>query len=191
MGCDLSEGSSGSSSSPMPSWLSRAPCSCFRWSTSSPRVRESRSIGSSATIARLWTAHHRLFEPVGAYDSTIVQLTLIWLFTVAFLPLPTAILAVQSGHGAATLYVGTLLASTLASTAAWVRSHPALQRTAESGSALAEHQWTSALLLVVASTLTALVPRASVWPLLLLLLSSPIDAVRRRRSVRTSSRSAV
>jgi uncharacterized membrane protein len=145
---------------------------------------------SFAVIARLWVAHHRLFERVGTYDTMIIRLTLTWLFTVAFLPFPTAILADQSGHAASTLYIGTLLLSSLAlaSTATWVNAHPALQRTAEPGAAVEEPQWTTAALLMVAFALTALVPRASVWPLLLLLLSEPIDALRRRRSTRTRSR---
>ena len=145
---------------------------------------------SFAVIARLWVAHHRLFEGVGAYDTVLIWLTLIWLFTVAFLPFPTAILATQSGHAASTLYVGTLLLSSLAlaSTAAWVSRHPTLQRSAESGAAVAEPHWTTAAVLVVAFALTVLLLHASVWPLLLLLLSGPIDAVRRRRSARTRSR---
>jgi uncharacterized membrane protein len=145
---------------------------------------------SFAVIARLWVAHHRLFERVGAYDTMITQLTLIWLSTVAFLPFPTAILATQSGHGASMLYVGTLLLSSLAlaSTAAWLGAHPSLQRTTEAGARLDEPHWTTAVLFLVAFSLTALLPQASVWPLLLLLLSGPIDAVRRRRSARARSR---
>ncbi|WP_158220494.1 TMEM175 family protein [Kineosporia sp. A_224] len=144
---------------------------------------------SFAVIARLWVAHHRLFERVGAYDTTLVRLTLAWLFTVAFLPFPTAILATQSGHGPSTLYVGTLTLSSLAlaSTAAWVSAHPALRRDVTQATAADEPHWTTAVLFVTAFALTALVPRASVWPLLLLLLSGPIDALRRRRSGRTRS----
>ncbi len=145
-----------------------------------------------AVIARLWVAHHRLFEGVGAYDTMLIWLTLIWLFTVAFLPFPTAILATQSGHGASTLYVATLLLSSvaLASTAAWVSAHPALHQIAAPGGAVTEPHWTTAALLIVAFALTALLPHASVWPLLLLILSGPVDALRPRRSARTRSRVA-
>jgi uncharacterized membrane protein len=138
---------------------------------------------SFTVIARLWVAHHRLFERVGAYDSVVIWLTLIWLFTVAFLPFPTAILATQSGHGASMLYVGTLLVSSvaLASSDAWVSAHPALQRTDEPDTMADPPHWTTAALFVAAFTVTATLPRASVWPLLLLLLTGPIDAMRRRR----------
>jgi uncharacterized membrane protein len=143
---------------------------------------------SFAVIARLWVAHHRLFERVGAYDAVIIWLTLIWLFTVAFLPFPTAILATQSTRAASMLYIGTLLVGSLAlaSTAAWVSAHAALQRNAEPDDAVEEPHWTTAALLIVAFALAALVPHASVWPLLLLLLSGPIDVLR-RRSHRTPS----
>ena len=100
-------------------------------------------------------AHHRLFERVGTYDTMIIRLTLTWLFTVAFLPFPTAILADQSGHAASTLYIGTLLLSSLAlslalaSTATWVSAHPALQRTAEPDATVEEPHWTTAALFMV------------------------------------------
>ncbi len=147
---------------------------------------------SFVVIARLWVAHHQLFERVGAYDTVIIWLTLVWLFTVAFLPFPTAILATQSVRGAALLYIGTLLLSSvaLASTAAWVSVHPALQRTAEPEDAVDEPHWTTAVLFAVAFALAALAPHASVWPLLLLLLSGPIDVLRRRRSARKRSPAA-
>ncbi len=138
---------------------------------------------SFAVIARLWVAHHRLFERVAAYDRVILWLTLFWLFTVAFLPFPTAILAPQSGRGASLLYIGTLLLSSmaLAATSAWVSAHPALQTAQERDATIDDPQWTIAALFLVAFTVTVLVPGASVWTLLLLLLSGPIDRLRRRR----------
>jgi uncharacterized membrane protein len=45
---------------------------------------------SFAVIARLWVAHHRLFERINGYDTMLVRLTLAWLFPVAFLPFPPA-----------------------------------------------------------------------------------------------------
>jgi uncharacterized membrane protein len=145
---------------------------------------------SFAVIARLWVAHHRLFERVGAYDTMIIWLSLAWLCTVAFLPFPTAILANQSGHAASMLYIATLLVSSLAlaSMAAWVSAHPALQRTTGLGATIEEPHWTTAALFAVAFVLAAILPQASVWPLLLLLLSEPIDAWRRRRNTRARSR---
>jgi len=141
---------------------------------------------SFAVIARLWVAHHRLFERVETYDTVIIWLSLLWLCTVAFLPFPTAILATQSGHAASMLYVATLLVSSvaLAAMAAWVSAHPALQRATGQGAAAHDPHWTTAVLFLVAFAITALLPHASVWPLLLLLFSGPIDAWRRRHARR-------
>ena len=139
---------------------------------------------SFAVIARLWLAHHRIFERVGSYDTVIIWLTLGWLFTVAFLPFPTAIIATQSDTTASVLYIGTLLLSSLAlaATAVWVGRNPGLQQPSEQNSNVEEPHGTTAVLLLVALGLTAIVPGAGVLPLLLLLLSGPIDALRRRRS---------
>ena len=133
---------------------------------------------------RFWLAHHRIFEQVGGYDAMIMRLNLFWLFTIAFLPFPTALLATQSRTAASVLYVATLLASSaaLAATLAWVADHPALQRPGET---VDEEHWTMPALLLVALVLTATVSGASVWPLLLLLLTGPIEALRRRRARRT------
>jgi uncharacterized membrane protein len=138
---------------------------------------------SFVVIARLWTAHHRVFEGVGSYDAMIVRLTLLWLFTVVFLPFPTALLAIRADHAASVLYVGTLLASSvvLASTSAWVSAHPELVRADADSRRDGPPAWTTPGLLAVAFAVTVLVPAANVWPLLLLLATGPLDAVRRRR----------
>ena len=140
---------------------------------------------SFAVIARFWTAHHSTFEGVGAYDAMLVRLTLLWLATVAFLPFPTELLGTQSGDGANTLYIGTLLASSLAlgMSAAWVDRHPELQTVDVQGTGAGEPHWTMPALLAIALALAAFVPGVGMWPLLLLLLAAPIDAIRRRRAV--------
>jgi uncharacterized membrane protein len=50
-------------------------------------------------IARLWLAHHRLVERVGAYDSAFVRVKLGWLLTVVLLPFATQVLAVYGLTG--------------------------------------------------------------------------------------------
>jgi uncharacterized membrane protein len=118
---------------------------------------------SFVVIVRFWLAHHRIFEQVGGYDAMIMRLNLFWLFTIAFLPFPTALLATQSRTAASVLYVATLLASSaaLAATLAWVAAHPALQRPGET---VDEEHWTMPALLLVALVLTATVSGASVRP---------------------------
>jgi uncharacterized membrane protein len=69
---------------------------------------------SFVVIARFWAAHHRMFEHAAAYDVALVQLTLAWLFTIVFLPFPTELIGSDVARGAGPLYIGTLLASSLA-----------------------------------------------------------------------------
>jgi hypothetical protein len=44
---------------------------------------------SFAVIARLWLAHHRLVESVGAYDRAFVLVNLLWILTIVVLPFAT------------------------------------------------------------------------------------------------------
>lgn len=135
-------------------------------------------------IARLWRIHHRIFERVGGYDSTLVSLTMAWLATVVFLPFPTELLGTEYDDGVSALYIGTLFASSLALGAAdaWVRSHPGLELEEARGAIAEEPLWTSTILLAVALAVVVAVPSAGMWPLLLLVLSGPIDGLRRRRA---------
>jgi uncharacterized membrane protein len=81
---------------------------------------------SFVVIARLWIIHHKMFESVVGYDSVLVQLTMVWLFTVVFLPFPTELVADAHGRAVSGLYIGTLLASSLALalTDWWLTEHP-------------------------------------------------------------------
>lgn len=72
---------------------------------------------SFAVIARLWMSHHELFEHVAEWSPRLRWLSLAWAFTIAFLPLPTAMLPVWSPNTVtAGLYIGTMLASSLLTT---------------------------------------------------------------------------
>lgn len=137
---------------------------------------------SFAVIARLWRIHHRIFEGVGSYDSMLVSLTMLWLVTVVFLPFPTELLGARYGPGVSVLYIGTLFASSLAlaATDGWVRAHPALElEGARTVDAFAP-RWTTTALLAVALGVVVAFPAVGMWALLLLFLSGPIDALRRR-----------
>lgn len=69
---------------------------------------------SFVVIAVLWVAHHRIFEQVAAYSPALRVLTLAWAFTIAFLPLPTALASEYSNDRVTTaLYIGTMAASSL------------------------------------------------------------------------------
>jgi uncharacterized membrane protein len=73
---------------------------------------------SFAVIARLWLAHHRIVESVGAYDVPFLWVNLFWAFTIVLLPFSTQVIA-EFGNDRLSLglYVGTILASSAATTA--------------------------------------------------------------------------
>lgn len=136
---------------------------------------------SFVVIARLWRVHHRIFERVGAYDGGLINLTMLWLVTVVFLPFPTELVGAEYGSGVAVLYIGTLLASSMAlgATDAWVHADPGLLRD-DARDLETDPRWTTTVLLAVALALVVVVPSAGMWALLILLLTGPIDALRRR-----------
>ncbi len=149
---------------------------------------------SFAVIARLWMAHHRTYEHVRLYDPPLVQLTMVWLATIAFLPFPTELLGHGDSQAAVLLYLGTLLASSLVLTLtiAWVHAHPGLQQPDDVAGPMRAPRWATSAFLVVAILVALVDARAGLWALLLLLLANPVDGfvdrVRRSR-VRPSTRS--
>jgi uncharacterized membrane protein len=69
---------------------------------------------SFAVIARLWVAHHSLFEHVAMYNGRVILLSLVWSFTIVVLPLPTAMSAeFDTDRLTIAFYLGTMLLSSL------------------------------------------------------------------------------
>jgi uncharacterized membrane protein len=137
---------------------------------------------SFVVIARLWVVHHAMFEQVVSYDGGVVQLTLAWLLTVVFLPFPTELVAGSSGRGVDALYIGTLLASSLAlsGTSVWLDRHPQLTNRSsdyERDSA----PWLLPGIFVVALAVELSIPSIGMWALVLLLLGDPIERLLSRR----------
>jgi len=137
---------------------------------------------SFVVISRLWAVHHRAFEHVRLYDTVLVRLTMVWLLTIVFLPLPTALLGSGSSRATATLYIGTLLASSLvlAVTIGWVKAHPGLQVDEGEVGPMPGPRWATSILLVVALAAAAVNAHAGLFALILLLLTGPVDAVIHR-----------
>ncbi|TFD84495.1 DUF1211 domain-containing protein [Cryobacterium lactosi] len=76
---------------------------------------------SFAVIAVNWAAHHRKFRLVSGYDRRLVQLNLLLLLLVAFLPFPTSVLSEYGGEiPAVVLYAGTVAAISGAQCLVWV-----------------------------------------------------------------------
>ena len=136
---------------------------------------------SFVVIARLWRAHHAIFEHVRNYSSALVRLSLVWAFTIVALPLPTAIISEFSRDRlASALYIGTMAVSSITLTAiSWVVrrnstiEYPDNRLTTASmvGSA------TTSVLFLVALTISVVIPAASVWSLFVLFLTPPLSAL--------------
>jgi uncharacterized membrane protein len=141
---------------------------------------------SFVVIADLWMIHHRIFASIADCDRTLVRLTLLWLFTVVFLPFPTALVGGHETQSSECLYIATLLASSLClrASALWAMRHPEL-RVDASRSRLRDSSWMTPLGMLIALALTAVFPSVGLWSLLLLVLVNPVDRALARRAKRT------
>ena len=74
-------------------------------------------------IARLWWAHHRIFEHVVRWDRPLVSLTIAWLFTVVLLAPVTALTDISTpgrDSGTVAIYIGVMtVSSALLTSLAW------------------------------------------------------------------------
>ena len=136
---------------------------------------------SFVVIARLWRAHHAIFEHVRAYSSGLLRLSLVWAFTIVLLPLPTAIISEFSRDRlASALYIGTMAVSSITLTAiSWVVrrnasvEYPDNRLTAVSMVTSA----TTSILFLVALGISVVFPAISVWSLFVLFLTPPLSAL--------------
>lgn len=72
---------------------------------------------SFVVIARFWMVHHRVFEHVRQYTTRLLQLNLVWLLAIVFLPFPTEIIGTyESGAFVAGFYIGNILLLSLCQT---------------------------------------------------------------------------
>jgi uncharacterized membrane protein len=127
---------------------------------------------SFAVIANYWTIHHAIFRPIRRHNSRLIQLNMLWLALIVFLPFPTALIADGLDGGFATLYIGTLIAVSVLNLLLvnYLAHHPELsdsRATIES-----RKHVTSSVITVVALSVAAVVslfsPAAGIWTLLLL-----------------------
>jgi uncharacterized membrane protein len=143
---------------------------------------------SFVVIARLWLAHHELFERVAAYDAMIVVVSLCWALTIVVLPFPTQLIATYgSERGAVSLYIGVLFLSSacLSVLSVHVWRTPAVQRPGISRAEFSPVAAASTTLWCgVAWLLAVSFSRVNYFALLLLLLSGPTTALWRRASDR-------
>jgi uncharacterized membrane protein len=126
---------------------------------------------SFAVIARLWTAHHRLFEGAATATRRVVVLDMLWVLTIVVLPFPTEMVG---GYGedrfTIALYIGTILASSACLTALSVAI----------GGRLVGGAGSSTALLALALLVGTVIPGVGYWALLLLFLAPLVERVWRR-----------
>ncbi|GAA4752848.1 TMEM175 family protein [Gordonia alkaliphila] len=139
---------------------------------------------SFAVIWVLWRNHHRIMEHFVAYDDVLAKLHLVWLATIIVLPFATALLDNTGMDWANVFYIAVLGVSitSLHVIARWGILHPALlDDDADTRAWAAQPPMFGTLITVAVALIVAIVvPKADAWPLLLLLLSSPIDALINR-----------
>jgi uncharacterized membrane protein len=64
---------------------------------------------SFAVIANYWAIHHAILQPLRRHNRRLIQLNMLWLAAIVFLPFPTALIADGLEGGFSTLYISTLL----------------------------------------------------------------------------------
>jgi len=150
---------------------------------------------SFAVIARLWIAHHSLFEHVSAYSPALRNLSLLWAFTIVVLPLPTAMVAHWSTDSIVVgFYIGTMFVSSLLlmSMTILTRRSVALQ---EPTHPLSSRAVTASVLstaeFLVALILGTVFQEINYWGLFALFLSAPVFLTLRMRRARAATRGSI
>ena len=136
---------------------------------------------SFVLIATFWASHQRLYAGIERATPPLFWLTVAWMFTIVWLPVPTAMLgAMPEDSAQKVLYIGSLLTSSLVLliVRAYVLRHPALHT-------IPREQLVSGLvadiiligLLGLALVVAVAVPQIGYFALFLLPLRWPIQVV--------------
>jgi uncharacterized membrane protein len=143
---------------------------------------------SFAVIGAFWWGQHQLFERVRAYNAVLIWGMFIWLFSIVFLPFPTELVGSDTSGITAVhaIYVATMVVTAVgALVQQWaVVRWPELQVREGADPVQIDSALILAVLMGVALVVTVAVPSLGLWPLLLLILSRPLErvaAARRRR----------
>jgi uncharacterized membrane protein len=79
---------------------------------------------SFVITAMNWVSHHRKFRYITRFDTRLIQLNLLLLLIVAFVPFPTSVMAEHGDQTAAiVLYASTVASLSLAQLAVWVHAY--------------------------------------------------------------------
>ncbi|MGN6742476.1 MAG: TMEM175 family protein [Amnibacterium sp.] len=146
-------------------------------------------------IARFWWAHHQTFATVRRWSWPLVQLTVLWLFTIVLLPAVTAIAfeyAPERNPLAVAIYIGTMLTSSVLLTALSVVVHLDRAVAPTGGGAVSRNRViggaAASVAFAVALLLGTLVPAINYWALWLIAITGPFELLVRRAFARRDPR---
>jgi uncharacterized membrane protein len=132
---------------------------------------------SFLVIGQFWTAHHRMFTHLRAYDNMLIWLNLVSLLSVCFLPFPVAVLGARSSEHdqfPAMFYAASMTFTSLCLTLTWLyaatRGHlvsPDLDRQTRRQFTVRSVATTAIFLLSVAAAALGLYVALAFWLVLL------------------------
>lgn len=134
---------------------------------------------SFVLIALFWMEHHRQYEHVLRITSPLLFINVAWMFTIVWLPVPTAMLGqMDTDPLQALLYIGTLImtqAATLAGKLYLMRHPPLSEFTADKLRHGAIGDIAAIILFCIALPIAAWVHPIGYFALLLLAFSAPLE----------------
>lgn len=149
---------------------------------------------SFAVIASYWREHHRIYLHAARSDRLLITVNLLWLAGIAFLPLATVLKvdAPNTDALANLVYIGTIgVTSALLRLEELILARAGLyQRGFTPTTAHLLSRWTPVVLTIAALLIATVWPATGLYPLLLLLLSAPIQWLWNRTGRNSSSTAA-
>lgn len=148
---------------------------------------------SFVLIATFWMTHHRIFDRVERATNAPIWLQVAWMFTIVWLPVPTAMLgSMDTSTVQKVLYIGSLLVTSLLllATRLYLRAHPQLHSIPPSSLRRGiSVEIVLCALYATALLVAVLVPEIGYFAMFLMLLSSPAQLLldRRNRAMRRTA----
>lgn len=135
-----------------------------------------------AIIGMFWISHHRMFASVERVTVGLLWVSMLWLLTIVWLPVATAMSGQLSDHDGAVkaVYIGSMIATSLMTlvTRLYLARHPSLH--GEPPGALRRGisvDLAMAALFSTALVLAVAVPALSYYPMFLMFLVGPLESL--------------
>lgn len=104
---------------------------------------------SFVVIGQFWMAHHRKFRLIAGYDRRLIQINLLQLMVVAFIPFPTSVIGEYGDLAAATIfYAAVIIAYGLFSLLLWWYARRAGLVRADAGPAELRAGWVQTTIII-------------------------------------------